>query len=72
VIDAGAVCGTALVTAFAAIVNITVPGEQPERVTVYVIPDPAGDPMPQAEEPVPDKEKSLDASPVTVSLNEIS
>ena len=34
VLDAGAVWGTVLVTAFAAIVSITVPGEQPERVTV--------------------------------------
>jgi hypothetical protein len=34
VLDAGAVCDEVLATAFAASVRMTVPGEQPERVTV--------------------------------------
>jgi hypothetical protein len=37
-----------------------------------VVPDPEGDPMVQVEEPVPDKEKSPTASPVTASLNTTS
>jgi hypothetical protein len=37
-----------------------------------VVPDPEGDPMVQVEDPVPESEKSPTASPVTVSLKEIS
>jgi hypothetical protein len=69
VLAAGAVCGTAFVTAFAAMVKVTVPGEHPERMIEYALPEPEGDPIAQVLEPVPDFEKSAVASPVTASLN---
>ena len=68
VFDPGAVCGTVLVTAFAAMVRITVPGEQPVSEIVYVVPEPEGAPIVQEDEPVPETEKSPIARPVTASL----
>jgi len=46
-------------------VRITVPGEHPVRITVYVVPDPLGEPIVQVEYPVPDRVKSELVNPVT-------
>jgi hypothetical protein len=60
------------VTAFAAIVSTTAPGEQPESAIVYAVPEPDGVPIVHEAEPDPDFVKSEDASPVTASLNATS
>jgi hypothetical protein len=67
VFDAGAVWGTAFVTAFAAIVSTTVPGEHPDSVIEYEVPLPEGVPIVQVELPEPESEKSDVARSVTDS-----
>jgi hypothetical protein len=68
----GALWEEVFATALAAIVRMTVPGEQPVTETVKFGAVPTGALTEQVLEPVPDKEKSLDVRPVTASLNATS